>query len=48
MAGSLGRPIVTADARIAAICRSRQIPLATRAIKDFEDTGIELVNPWTA
>jgi toxin FitB len=42
----LGRPISAADAQIAAICRARQAILATRNIKDFEDTGIELVNPW--
>ena len=44
----LGRPISTADAQIAAICRARGATLATRNIKDFEDTGIELLNPWHA
>lgn len=43
---ALGRPISTADAQIAAICRAREATLATRNIKDFEDTGIELLNPW--
>lgn len=42
----LGRPISTLDAQIAAICRARQVPLATRNTKDFLDTGIELVDPW--
>ncbi len=42
----LGRPITVADAQIAAICRSRDTALATRNIGDFEDTGIELVDPW--
>lgn len=44
----LGRPIGTADAQIAAICRAGQATLATRSIDDFEGTGIELVNPWRA
>ncbi|WP_406689143.1 type II toxin-antitoxin system VapC family toxin [Saccharopolyspora sp. ID03-671] len=43
----LGRPIAVADAQIAAICRARQASLATRNIKDFEETGVELVNPWS-
>ena len=41
----LGRPVSTADAQIAAICRARRATLATRNIKDFEETGIELVKP---
>lgn len=41
-----GRPIADADAQIAAICRARNATLATRNTKDFEDTGIELVDPW--
>ncbi|KAA2263272.1 type II toxin-antitoxin system VapC family toxin [Solihabitans fulvus] len=42
----LGRPIAVADAQIAAICRARQAVLATRNTKDFDDTGVDLVNPW--
>jgi predicted nucleic acid-binding protein len=42
----LGRPISVADAQIAAICRARSAALATRNTKDFEDTGIELIDPW--
>jgi predicted nucleic acid-binding protein len=41
-----GRPIGTADAQIAAICRTRRATLATRNIKDFLDTGVELIDPW--
>lgn len=44
----LGRPISAADAQIAAICRARRATLATGNIKDFEEAGIELVNPWYA
>ena len=43
-----GRPIGTADAQIAAICRSHDAVLATRNTSDFTDTGIVVVNPWTA
>ena len=43
-----GRPIGEADCQIAAICRSRGAALVTRNIRDFKDTGIEIINPWTA
>ena len=42
----LGRPIGVADAQIAAICRTVDATLATRNTNDFEETGIELINPW--
>ena len=41
-----GMPISIADAQIASICRNRELVLATRNIKDFAETGIELFNPW--
>ena len=44
---SSGRPVQTFDAQIAAICKSRGAKLATRNTRDFEDCGIELINPWT-
>jgi toxin FitB len=40
------RPIAGADGQIAAICRELQATLATRNVKDFENTGVRLVNPW--
>ncbi|MBO0853828.1 MAG: type II toxin-antitoxin system VapC family toxin [Nocardia sp.] len=43
---SAGLPISTADAQIAAICRNRHATCATRNIKDFAHTGVELVDPW--
>jgi len=43
-----GRPIGMADAQIAAICRHQGAALATRNGKDFETTGITVINPWTA
>ncbi len=45
---SAGRPIAPADGQIAAIARSRGMALATRNVRDFEDIGIEVVDPWTA
>ena len=41
-----GRPIGVADAQIAAICRDLGAILATRNTADFEETGVELINPW--
>ncbi|WP_019807443.1 type II toxin-antitoxin system VapC family toxin [Saccharomonospora halophila] len=41
-----GQTVSMADAQIAAICRSHGTPLATRNIKDFSGTGVDLVNPW--
>lgn len=41
-----GTPIDGFDAQIASICRARDGALATRNVKDFEDTGIDLIDPW--
>lgn len=41
-----GRPVSTADAQIAAICRSRAAALATRHTKDFLGIDLTVVNPW--
>lgn len=41
-----GRPLSVEDGMIAAICRCRGCPLATRNVKDFLDLGIDLINPW--
>jgi predicted nucleic acid-binding protein len=41
-----GRPVSPADAQIAAICRDLGAALATRNTADFEETGIQLINPW--
>ena len=43
-----GRPILPADCQIAAIARSRNMTVATRNVRDFEDTGVEIIDPWTA
>ncbi|WP_054951898.1 type II toxin-antitoxin system VapC family toxin [Flaviflexus massiliensis] len=41
-----GARISTANAQIAAICLARGATCATRNVKDFQHTGVELVNPW--
>jgi toxin FitB len=43
-----GAPIDGFDAQIASVCRARGAPLATRNGKDFRDTGIDVVDPWTS
>jgi toxin FitB len=43
---SIGRPISVPDAQIAAICASRDVPLATRNVRDFDETGIALLDPF--
>lgn len=42
-----GRPIAAADGQITAICAAQQAALDTGNIGDFEDTGIDVINPWT-
>jgi predicted nucleic acid-binding protein len=42
-----GRPISAFDAAIAAIARSRSLPLATRNHSDFEECGLDVIDPWT-
>jgi predicted nucleic acid-binding protein len=44
----VGKPISQFDAMIVAMARSRGACLATRNVKDFEDCGIDVVNPWTS
>ncbi len=41
-----GAPIDGFDAQIASICRAHDAALATRNVKDFADTGINVINPW--
>ena len=43
---SAGRPVKELDAQIAAIALRRGLPIATRNVRDFEDCGVTLVNPW--
>jgi len=41
-----GAPIAGFDAQIAAICRTYNAALATRNLKHFRHTGVDLINPW--
>ncbi len=43
---SAGHPVAPADCQIAAIAASRGMAVATRNVRDFEDMGIEIVDPW--
>ena len=42
-----GRSVAPADCQIAAIARSRDMTVATRNVRDFDDIGVDIVNPWT-
>ncbi len=41
-----GRAIGFADCQIAGIARSRGFAVATRNVRDFDDIGLDIVNPW--
>jgi toxin FitB len=41
-----GRPPSLFDAQIAAIAKARGMPVATRNVRDFEDCGVTVINPW--
>ncbi len=43
---SIGRPIHTVDAMIAAICIANGATLATRNVADFVDLDLKLINPF--
>ena len=43
---SSGRTMPAIDSLIAATVLAHQFTLVTRNVDDFEDTGIEIVNPW--
>ncbi|MDE0334261.1 MAG: type II toxin-antitoxin system VapC family toxin [Defluviicoccus sp.] len=41
-----GRPVSQPDCQIAAIARSRDMAVATRNVRDFSETGVEVIDPW--
>ena len=44
---TIGKPISNADCQVAAIARCYDAAVATRNVVDFEDCGIEVINPWS-
>jgi len=44
----IGRPIGEFDAQIAAIARAHGFSVVTRNVRDFDDCGVGVVNPWSA
>ena len=43
-----GMPISQFDAQIAGIARSRGATLATRNVSDFDQAGVDVVDPWVS
>lgn len=41
-----GRGLSSMDGLIAATAKAHQLTLATRNIRDFEDWGVEIIDPW--
>ena len=41
-----GRPISQPDCQIAAISKSCGMAVATRNVRDFSDTGVDVIEPW--
>ncbi|WEV69630.1 type II toxin-antitoxin system VapC family toxin [Bifidobacterium sp. ESL0775] len=41
-----GHNVGICDTQIAGIAKSRETAIATRNVKDFADTGVEIINPW--
>jgi predicted nucleic acid-binding protein len=47
LAQAAGSPVSFADGAIAAIAAARGFMIATRNVRDFNGTGVKIVNPWT-
>ena len=43
-----GRAVAPTVCQIAAIARARGMAVATRNVRDFEEMGIDVFNPWDA
>ena len=41
-----GRPVTPTDSQIAAVALSREMAVATRNVRDFEGTGVDVIDPW--
>ena len=44
---AIGRPISYADAQVAAITLVRGARIATRNLADFEECGLDVLDPWS-
>jgi toxin FitB len=44
----LGRPIAFNDTFIAGIALTRKASVVTRNVRDFDDCGLDIINPWAA
>jgi len=42
----IGRPLSIADGQIASIARANEFVVATRNVRDFEECGVKLINPF--
>jgi predicted nucleic acid-binding protein len=42
----LGRPVKELDGQIAAIASFHGFAVATRNVRDFDDCGVTVINPW--
>jgi len=42
-----GRTVATIDLMVAAIARTQDASVVTRNIRDFDDCGVAVVNPWS-
>jgi len=43
-----GHPISQSDCQIAAVARSQGMAVATRNVRDFSETGVEVIDPWAS
>lgn len=43
---AIGRPLSVLDGQIASIARAKAFAVATRSVRDFEDCGLEVINPF--
>lgn len=44
----LGRPLSSLDGQIASIARAHHQMIATRNVRDFEECGVDLINPFAS
>ena len=42
----IGRPMSVPDGQIAAIARAHRFAVATGNVRDFEECGLEILNPF--